>query len=94
MSAPPWEERGALKQEPPAPPAPPTPVSAGSYALYHTPAGGIHLVYRPFGAEEDQHLDVPPFVITMARRAAGTGDLGPLGVLLLPPPSTAGAETP
>lgn len=66
-------------------PAAPVPASAGSYALYHTPAGGIHLVYRPFGATEDQHLDVPPFVISMARKAAGGGDLGPLGALLLPP---------
>jgi len=68
----------------PEAPAPPVPASAGSYALYHTPAGGIHLVYRPFGAEEDQHLDVPPFVIAMARKAAGGGDLGPLGALLMP----------
>lgn len=74
----------------PAPaPAPPVPASAGSYALYHTPQGGVHLVYRPFGSEEDQHLDVPPFVIAMARKAAGGGDLGPLGALLLPPKTEA-----
>lgn len=71
--------------EPDAPaPSGPVPASAGSYALYHTPQGGIHLVYRPFGSEEDQHLDVPPFVIAMARKAAGGGDLGPLGALLIP----------
>lgn len=67
-----------------SPAPPPVPVSAGSYALYHTPAGGIHLVYRPFGTDTDQHLDVPAFVVTMARKAAGGGDLGPLGALLLP----------
>ncbi len=67
-----------------APPAP-VPVSAGSYALFHTPKGGVHLVYRPFGADQDQHLDVPPFVIKMAKSAAGGSDLGPLGALLIPP---------
>jgi hypothetical protein len=90
MSALAWEETGALQQPEPEPSRPvalavaPQPVSSGTYALYHTPQGGIHLVYRPVGAAEDQHLDVPPFVIKMASKAAGGGDLGPLGALLLP----------
>ena len=73
----------ATEQETEAP-AGPVPVSSGSYALYHTPKGGVHLVYRPFGTEEDQHLDIPPFVIGMAKKAAGGQDLGPLGALLIP----------
>jgi hypothetical protein len=56
-------------------PSGPTPFSVGSYALYRTPKGGIHLVYRPKGAEEDTHIDIPPMIVKMAEKAA-TGPNG------------------
>lgn len=61
------------RPETPAAPAPPVPVSQGTYALFETPAGGLHLVYRVKGAETDTHMDIPRFVIDMAAKAAGGG---------------------
>lgn len=60
----------------------PVPLSHGSYAIYGTPEGGLHLVYRTKGSEKDDHLEVPSFVLGMARKAAAGQDLGPLGFLL------------
>lgn len=59
--------------ETPAAPAPPAPISQGTYALFQTPAGGLHLVYRVKGAEQDTHMEIPPFVVSMATKAAGGG---------------------
>ena len=60
----------------------PTPISHGSYALYPTPSGGLHLVYRVKGSEADGHIDIPAFVINAASTMAGDQDLGPLAALL------------
>lgn len=64
------------------PPAPPAPVSCGRYALYETPGGGRHLVYRPDGEDEDQHVDIPAFIMNMAQKAMNGEGPGLLGKLM------------
>lgn len=60
------------------------PTSQGTYALYTLPDGGLHLAYRAQGTDADEHIDVPAFVIKMARNMAeGKGTpFGPLGKLM------------
>lgn len=66
-----------------APPAAPVPDSQGTYAVYRTPKGAIHLVYRPEGAEEDQHLEIPAMIVNMAEKAASGENVGgPFGKML------------
>jgi hypothetical protein len=60
----------------------PVPLSHGSYALYPTPSGGLHLVYRVKGSDQDGHMEIPAFVVETAAKMAGDEDLGPLAVLL------------
>lgn len=55
-------------EEPGETPAP-VPDSQGTYAVYRTPRGAIHLVYRPEGAAEDQHLEIPAFAVALMDRA-------------------------
>lgn len=60
------------------------PASQGTYALYELPDGGLHLAYRAAGAGADEHIDVPAFVVKMARNMAdGKGPLpGPFGSMV------------
>lgn len=59
---------------------PPTPTSEGTYAIYNTPKGGIHIVYRPLKTEEDQHLEIPAMIVKMAEKVASGETIGgPLG---------------
>lgn len=67
-----YEEPGEAAGEPPAP----VPDSQGTYAVYRTPKGAIHLVYRPQGAEEDQHMEVPPFAVELMDRAQAGEQIG------------------
>lgn len=61
----------------------PVPDSQGTYAVYRTPRGAIHLVYRPKGTEEDQHLEIPAMIVNMAEKAArGENVGGPFGRML------------
>lgn len=69
-------------QEQAEPAAGDAPLSQGSYAVYATGDGGLHLVYRPAGAPEDQHMPIPAFVVGLAEKAAAGQNLGPLGFLL------------
>lgn len=55
----------------------PVPISAGRYALYDTPQGGKHLVYKPDGTDEDQHIEIPGFIVSMAEKAASGGGIAP-----------------
>jgi hypothetical protein len=55
---------------------PPVPLSQGTYALFETPNGGLHLVYHPKGAADDIHLEIPAFVVKLANQAA-SGHGGP-----------------
>lgn len=68
-------------------PAGPVPISQGTYALFQTPSGALHLVYRAEG-REDQHVEIPSVMVAMGRkmadRAAGGEALdmgGMLGML-------------
>lgn len=54
-------------------------VSNGVYSIYKTEEGGMHISYRPDGADEDQHLPLPPMMITTLM-AASEGR-GPMGML-------------
>lgn len=56
--------------------AAPVPDSQGTYAVYRTPKGAIHLVYRPEGAEEDQHMEVPAFAVELMDRAQAGEQIG------------------
>lgn len=60
------------------------PTSQGTYALYTLQDGGLHLAYRPVGANKDEHIDVPAFIVKTARNMAeGKGAFpGPLGKLM------------
>ena len=57
--------------------APGSRLSKGVYSIYKTPEGGLHIAYRPEGAEEDSHLPVPPAMVAMMVAAAeGKGPFG------------------
>ena len=72
-----------VQDTPGTPPAAPVPDSQGTYAVYRTPKGAIHLVYRPQGVEEDQHLEIPAMIVSMAEKAAAGENVGgPFGKML------------
>jgi hypothetical protein len=60
------------------------PSSQGTYAIFEPPDGSVHLVYRPAGAEEDQHMHFPPAMVKLAKRAAAGESIlpGPLGKIM------------
>jgi len=61
----------------------PSPLVAGSFALYEMKDGGMHLVYRLIGSDQDVHQDFPAFVVKMAMQAAeGKGPLGHLNKMI------------
>lgn len=61
-----------------------SPTSRGTYAVYQPADGSAHLVFRPEGATEDQHMHFPAAIVRMAQAAAeGKSVLpGPLGKLM------------
>lgn len=54
-------------------------LSRGSYSLYRTQAGGLHLAYRDEDTDTDRHIPLPPALVRMAESAANGG--GPLARL-------------
>lgn len=60
------------------------PTSQGTYALFDLPDGSILLVYRPAGSEEDQRMQFPAAMVTLAKKAAaGEGIIpGPIGKMM------------
>lgn len=46
----------------------PVPFLMGRFSLFETPGGGMHLTWRPDGEEEDQHIDVPGWILKVARQ--------------------------
>lgn len=49
----------------------------GTFSLYRTPEGGLHIAFRPVNGEEDQHLPIPPALVKMAMAAqSGKGPFG------------------
>lgn len=47
----------------------PVTLSSGTYALYATPARGLHLTFLPVGHTADSHVEVPPGIVTLIRSA-------------------------
>lgn len=52
-------------------------LSKGVYSVYKTEEGGLHVSFRPEGAEEDSHLPVPPALLAVM--TAATEGKGPFG---------------
>ena len=44
-------------------------VSTGMYAVYATPARGLHLTWRPAGAESETHVEIPPGIVALIHSA-------------------------
>lgn len=59
-------------------PAAPVPAMQGTFALFHHPSGGMHLSFRAEGAEEDQHISIPPMVVALAAKAMAGERMNPL----------------
>lgn len=56
----------------------PVPSLSGSFAIFDKPDGGAHVAVR-FAGDEDRehHRDIPPMIVSMARRVLGKlGDGG------------------
>lgn len=56
-------------------------VLSGVFTLYETPDGGYHISYRPTDCDEDQHLEVPGKIVSMARTFTGAHRMNPLALL-------------
>lgn len=54
-------------------------VSRGVYSIYKTDEGGMHIAYRPEGAQEDAHMPVPAMMMQLLISA--TEGKGPFGRL-------------
>ena len=68
--------------EPAAPPQAAAPFLSGRFALFDTPDGGIHLAYLPDGADQDEHVQLPAVLVTIARSAAESGKMpGPIDLV-------------
>lgn len=57
----------------------PVPMVEGKFAIYTTPGGGYHLVYRPTTAEEDHHFEIPDAAAALLNQVMG-GD-APTGIM-------------
>jgi hypothetical protein len=53
----------------------PKPAMQGSFALFETPEGGLHLVYRVAGSDDEQHVEIPAFMVQMAKNMDGQGPM-------------------
>lgn len=60
-----------------AQPTEPAPFMRGRFSIYATVQGGYHLVWRAEGEAEDQHADVPPMIVKLARK----GGMNPMDAL-------------
>jgi len=43
----------------------PRKLASGSYTLYETPSGGLHLTLQVEGEEEPRHFDIPKTMLKM-----------------------------
>ena len=50
-----------------AQPGPPVAKLKGRFALYDTEDGGLHIAYKPDGAEETEHFEIPGKVLKVAQ---------------------------
>lgn len=69
-----------LAEHDPAPAAPAAPetaqaltepemVSEGTYRIYRTPTGALHIAYRTAESTEDAHFEIQPFIVKLAEQA-------------------------
>lgn len=85
--APAPDEASPNGQLAPAPAGMPVLLHSGTYAVYRTPDGGMHVTYRRESAldentgewvavdESDEHLpEMPPMIVGMLRKMAETGE--------------------
>ena len=59
----------------PAEQAEATPSVSGTFALFDTPNGGVHVVVRFAGEETERHKDIPPHLAAFARQVMEEGSL-------------------
>lgn len=56
-------------------PLTPTMLVKGAFGVFETPDGGIHLVLRMDGADEDRHMEFSPMMLKAMKMAfPGKGD--------------------
>lgn len=55
-------------------------VHEGKYRLYEKSDGTLHLVYKPNGAENEEHMEIPGQLIAMAK-AAENGSMSPMDMM-------------
>lgn len=72
----------AETEEPATKPPGPAVVSEGRYTVFETSSGGRHIAYRPDGDEEDQHLDIPAAIVSIARGVMEGGEPPSMGTLM------------
>jgi hypothetical protein len=59
----------------------PQPAMQGTFALYETPDGGLHLVYRVTGSDDEQHVEIPGFMVNLAKQMEGQGPMAMIKAL-------------
>ena len=58
----------------------PTILHQGRYRLYKLPDGGMHVVYKMDGQDEEKHMEVPGQILSMAEGLA-TGKMNPAHIM-------------
>lgn len=53
----------------------PTAFMEGRFSLFNTPDGGIHLCYRADGADDDEHIQLPPILVKIAEGGVTSGKM-------------------
>lgn len=71
--------RKAIQEAAPEETTGPQLLMEGSFALYATPSGGMHLAYRLKAEDEDKHMEIPPMLVNMAAQMQG-GSFNPLSM--------------
>jgi hypothetical protein len=49
--------------------------------VYQTPAGGVHLVTRVRGEDDERHIELPPHLVKLAEMMADGQKLSPAQLL-------------
>jgi hypothetical protein len=52
----------------------------GKYRLYEKSDGTLHLVYKPNGAENEEHMEIPGALIALAKQAEN-GSMSPIDMM-------------
>jgi hypothetical protein len=73
--------RRKIKPAQEKPPAGPVLLSSGKYALYESPGGGAVLSWRPDGAGEDAHQQIPPALWALMGQAMRGEKISPQKVI-------------